>query len=175
MNIEHHNRRPGTPRIRPKSLTPTAQTTKPAMLQSLLIKLTHHFARQHKRAAAAHDLNATQGGLLQELRLTGPATVAALARRGELSRQACQHATNLLIARNLVTRRENPAHRRSGLIELTAEGLEVAEQAADSLPTLPNAEAGLNLSDVTATIRILEQLLAPRARLTRPPSLTRLR
>jgi DNA-binding MarR family transcriptional regulator len=55
-------------------------------------------------------------------RLGGSTTVPAIARELMLTRQAVQKQVDLMRTHELVTLRENPAHRRSPIIALTNKG-----------------------------------------------------
>jgi DNA-binding MarR family transcriptional regulator len=64
-----------------------------------------------------------------------PASVSAIARVLRLARQSVQRVADLLVAEGLARYRENPAHRRAKLLQLTAAGLE-------ALRTIQVAQAG---------------------------------
>ncbi len=66
------------------------------------------------------------------LLLSGPSTVARLARERGLRRQAVQQTVERLKAEGVVTTRPNPQDQRSPLVELTARG----RQALDDLRPL---------------------------------------
>jgi DNA-binding MarR family transcriptional regulator len=60
--------------------------------------------------------------VLEHLSLNGPATVPAIARSREVSRQHIQTLVNDLVAGGLAALEPNPAHQRSALVRLTPEG-----------------------------------------------------
>lgn len=95
--------------------------------------------------------------LLRVLDQQGPQTVPGIARARGLSRQNIQVLVNRLIARGLVTLGQNPAHMRSALVHLTADGQEL--QAAASRHEMQSAEALLPY--------ITESRLVPAAELLR--------
>jgi DNA-binding MarR family transcriptional regulator len=87
-------------------------------------------------------------GVMRSLALGGPQTVPALARARPVARQRIQLIADELAARGLVAFHENPAHRRSKLLRLTAQGERVhaeltraAAETADRLALGMDAEA----------------------------------
>ncbi|MDT7581693.1 MAG: hypothetical protein QOK35_2957 [Pseudonocardiales bacterium] len=54
--------------------------------------------------------------------LDGPLPVSAVARDMGITRQAVQRTADVLVERGLAEYRDNPAHRRAKLVELTAAG-----------------------------------------------------
>lgn len=82
----------------------------------------HLLAAVAERLHADLGVTASQRAVLEHLGLAGPATVPAVARDRGVSRQHVQTIVNDLLARGLVTLAPNPAHRRSPLVGLTAEG-----------------------------------------------------
>jgi DNA-binding MarR family transcriptional regulator len=96
----------------------------------------------------------------------GPTTVPALGRALALSRQFVQRSVDDAAGRSWVRTRENPAHRRSVLVELTAEGDEVlAGVRATERHELAGLAEGLDPADLDACLRVLrrisERLLDP--------------
>jgi DNA-binding MarR family transcriptional regulator len=91
----------------------------------------------HQAAQAAEELHAgeqvTVGmrAVLEALRRGGPATVPDLARRRHVSRQHIQTLVNDLLAKGLVAAEGNPAHRRSPLYALTADGARTIRRITD--------------------------------------------
>lgn len=91
----------------------------------------------------------------------GAWTVPAVARRLGVSRQAVQRVADALAADGLVRFVDNPAHRRSPLVELTRAGRTILAQITDSshgwrarLATLFSAR---ELDDTRTTLRKLLQ------------------
>lgn len=82
----------------------------------------------HRATQAAEHLHRTEpmtaGGraVLELLHRSGSASVPDIARRRHVSRQHIQLLVNALLSAGLVTAQDNPAHRRSPLIALTADG-----------------------------------------------------
>lgn len=70
---------------------------------------------------------ASSRGVLYELLEMGPRSVPEMARRRLVSRQHVQVVVNALLENGLAASIDNPAHRRSSLVGLTAKGLKVAK------------------------------------------------
>jgi len=88
------------------------------------------FHRLRAAAAQVHgqgELTAGRRGVLRDLERLGPQTVPQMARRRPVSRQHIQTLVNALIADGLTEAVENPAHRRSRLVRLTASGRALVE------------------------------------------------
>jgi DNA-binding MarR family transcriptional regulator len=91
------------------------------------------FYRLRVVAEQIHRQGETSGpkrGLLKSLDRFGPQTVPQLARSRPVSRQYIQTIVNQLIEGGHVRFSENPAHKRSPLIELTDRGKELLDAMA---------------------------------------------
>jgi DNA-binding MarR family transcriptional regulator len=99
----------------------------------------------------AGELTASYRGVVRDLYHRGPQTVAAMARRRPVSRQHIQSLVDGLVGRGHVRLVDNPAHKRSRLVELTESGRSLAEE-------MWRREAAL-LGEIDATIDVarLEQ------------------
>ena len=87
-------------------------------------------------------------------------SVADLARRLHVSRQAVQRITNELVDAKLLTFADNPRHKRSPLVRFTGRGRTVYEEAlALQRPWAEALAAGLAPEQIEAAIETLEQLL----------------
>jgi DNA-binding MarR family transcriptional regulator len=112
-----------------------------------------------KRAGLVSAEGGGVWGLLRSLKLGGPQTVPALARARPVARQHIQTLADELANRGLVRFVDNPAHRRSRLVTLTAAG----ERAYDAM-TRKAAEiadrlaAGLELEKLRHAAEILHAL-----------------
>lgn len=73
------------------------------------------------------SLTAVRRSLLRDLDRLGPQTVPQLARARLVSRQDVQPIVNALVREGLVEFVANPAHRRSPLVRLTAQGKDLLE------------------------------------------------
>jgi DNA-binding MarR family transcriptional regulator len=84
--------------------------------------LFHRAAQAVEELHGAEPVTAGTRAVLEALQRGGPATVPGLARRRHVSRQHIQVLVNDLVAKGLVAAEGNPAHRRSPLYSLTADG-----------------------------------------------------
>ena len=71
---------------------------------------------------ASTGINASQRALLEFLHRQEPQTVPQIAREKSVSRQHIQLVANELLSLKLITTTENPGHKRSNLLRLTAKG-----------------------------------------------------
>jgi DNA-binding MarR family transcriptional regulator len=85
-------------------------------------RLFHELRRTAEVLHADPEIGAAHRAVLESLFREGPQTVPMLARSRPVARQHIQVLVNRLLELRLVTARENPAHRRSPVIELTASG-----------------------------------------------------
>jgi DNA-binding MarR family transcriptional regulator len=101
--------------------------------------------------------------ILRDLRELGPQTVPQLARLRTVSRQTVQTTVNSLAADGLVELTDNPAHKRSRLVQLTdagaaaIDGMTEHEETllAQVLPEIPEAE----VRGAVSILRALRELL----------------
>lgn len=85
-------------------------------------RLYRRLATETDKLHKGAGITAPQRAVLEFLENSGPNTVPAIARARAVSRQHVQVVVNALLGDDLVSTRENPAHVRSPLIELTPEG-----------------------------------------------------
>jgi DNA-binding MarR family transcriptional regulator len=138
-----------------------------ASLEALLAEVAA-LANQLRKTAALmprQDIS-PQGGwsILQTLGHLGPQTVPDIARTRALSRQNIQILVNRLKFQGYVAVTPNPAHKRSGLVELTARGrgllATVMEREATSLEGLLPYVSQARLVPAARLLRRLRELLA---------------
>lgn len=87
------------------------------------VRLLFHCAVQTgERLHAGESVTLGMRGVLEFLQRNGPAAVPEIARRRLVTRQHIQTLVNALLKRKLVALEPNPAHRRSPLVSLTADG-----------------------------------------------------
>lgn len=84
--------------------------------------LWHAAVESGERLHADEPVTLGMRGVLEFLLKHGPATVPHVARSRHVTRQHIQALVNGLLGLGLVSMEENPAHRRSALVRLTAEG-----------------------------------------------------
>lgn len=86
-------------------------------------------------------------------------TVAQIARRMGLSRQSVQRIANLLVDEGLARYADNPDHKRSPIVELTAKGERTIEAINAAQAEWSNGIAdGLSARDLDRTARIIRDL-----------------
>ncbi|MEU9113046.1 MarR family transcriptional regulator [Streptomyces sp. NPDC048483] len=115
--------------------------------------------RAVERELEGTGMTAGEHALLDALRSEGPRTVPQLARTLGLDRQPVQRWVNHAAELGLVVTAPNPAHRRSSLIQLTAEGGEVMRGIQEfEAAELHRRLTDLSSDDVTTTLRVLDRL-----------------
>lgn len=115
--------------------------------------------RAVERELAGTGLTAGEHALLDALRTEGPRTVPQLARTMGLDRQPVQRWVNHAAELGLVVTAPNPAHRRSSLIELTAEGTKVIGGIQDfEAAELRQRLADLPAADVRTALHVLDRI-----------------
>ncbi|MEU8784026.1 MarR family transcriptional regulator [Streptomyces sp. NPDC048637] len=115
--------------------------------------------RAVERELADTGLTAGEHALLDALRTEGPRTVPQLARSMGLDRQPVQRWVNHAAELGLVVTAPNPAHRRSSLIRLTAEGTAAIRGIQQFEATeLRQRLADLPAEDVRTALHVLDRL-----------------
>ena len=88
-----------------------------------------------------------------------PLTVAQIGRRMGISRQAVQRLVNDLVRDGLLAFEDNPDHKRSRLVTLTADGSDAYAEADTRQVAWVNAlGAGLGADDVAAAVTVLKTI-----------------
>jgi DNA-binding MarR family transcriptional regulator len=106
-------------------------------------------------------LTASQRAVVEFLFETGEHTVPQIARAKRVSRQHIQVLVDTLIPSGLVALRDNPAHKRSPLVTLTARGRRTFEVARAREAVLLAELAGrLDARDLDATLATLDRVRA---------------
>lgn len=91
------------------------------------VRLFHRLKASAEEVHGGGEMTAARRGVLRGLLMSGPQTVPQMARARPVSRQFMQSLVNELRTAGLVELRENPAHKRSRLVALTAKGNEAIE------------------------------------------------
>lgn len=116
-------------------------------------------ARVVEASLRPEGLGVGMRAVLEVLHDHGPLTVPAIADRLDLARQGVQRHVNDLLVRGHVEQRRNPAHRRSVLIALTANGAEViARVTADELDHLAAMAPECTEREIAAAVKVLQAL-----------------
>jgi DNA-binding MarR family transcriptional regulator len=90
-------------------------------------------------------IGAAMRGVLEVLLLRGPATVPNMARARGVSRQHIQQQVDALLERDLLERRNNPAHRRSSMFALSDKGRALIQNMrAEELKALSRMQVGVS-------------------------------
>jgi DNA-binding MarR family transcriptional regulator len=89
-----------------------------AEASALFHRMRHDVERMHAQGQASSGRRSVMRGLARQ----GPQTVPEMARARPVARQYMQRIVNELADDGLVESVENPAHKRSSLIQLTAKG-----------------------------------------------------
>src|SRR5215831_14909962 len=98
-------------------------------------------------------------GFMRSLALLGPLTVPQIAQMRPTSRQRMQRLADELEAEGLVAFIDNPRHRRSKLVRLTAKGdARYREWSARLLAIASTMGAGLSERDLSRSMEIVRQL-----------------
>ncbi|UKY49979.1 MarR family winged helix-turn-helix transcriptional regulator [Streptomyces inhibens] len=115
--------------------------------------------RAVERELTGTGMTAGEHALLDALRSEGPRTVPQLARSMGLDRQPVQRWVNHAAELGLVVTAPNPAHRRSSLIRLTAEGTEVIRGIQEFEATeLRQRLADLPAEDIRTALHVLDRI-----------------
>lgn len=105
---------------------------------------------------SGRDLTSALRSILVSVGAHGPKTVSEMAALRLVSRQYLQRAVDELLARGLLTTRDNPRHRRSPLIALTARGTRMVDAIARvEAPHIVRLAAGISEADLATTTRVL--------------------
>jgi DNA-binding MarR family transcriptional regulator len=91
------------------------------------VALFHRLKDVSQQVYGQGELSSGQWGVLRDLSQAGSQTVPQMARSRPVSRQYIQAIVDALIAQGLVELGENPAHKRSSLIQLTTKGRSALE------------------------------------------------
>ncbi|MGA9671672.1 MAG: MarR family transcriptional regulator [Terracidiphilus sp.] len=119
-----------------------------------------HLLRAVAGDVHGHDVSsAGRRGVLRSLDREGPQTVPQMARARNVSRQHIQVLINGLLEDGLVACLENPAHRRSLLVRLTAKGKRRLAAAGErELRLLARARLRLSSKEIDSAADALRSL-----------------
>ena len=122
-------------------------------------RLFHSMARVSDLAHAEHNVTAPMRAVLEHLHREGSATVPRIADARGVSRQHIQTIVNDLTEVGLVIQVDNPAHRRSRLIMVSASGSQCIEAMSETeAKLLAGIETSLSAEDMATTLRTLRTL-----------------
>ncbi len=134
-----------------------AETLYPLILavRSLFHKLGNAVTTLHEGS----DVNGGMRAVLESVISGGPQTVPQLARARPVSRQHIQTLVNDLLATGHVEYADNPAHRRSKLVQATGTGRDMfsslRKREAEAVSRLPLAIPSQDLEQATQVLSVL--------------------
>lgn len=144
-------------------------STKPGQMYELVWCTRRLFQRLRTSGEALLEgtgINASQRAVLEFLDLHQPQTVSSMAREKTVSRQHIQTVVNDLLALGLVESRDNPAHKRSPLILMTAQGKKLFEKITQKeskvLEVLAKEFDEKDVATTIKTMKAIEGYLASR-------------
>ncbi len=129
-----------------------------AETSALFHRMRHDIERIHAQGQASSGRRSVMRGLARQ----GPQTVPEMARARPVARQYMQRIVNELADEGLVESVENPAHKRSSLIQLTAKGKrqldEMTGREQELLSGLQVNATEEELMQAAATLRRIREL-----------------
>ncbi len=125
---------------------------------SEILVLANRLRRGSRSGETTRNSSPGVEAVLQILQQFGPQSVPQVARRRSTSRQNVQVAVNRLLKLGWVSLSANPAHKRSPLLELSAEGQLVAAQALDREAILVERLRSIPESDMAVTVDVLRRI-----------------
>ena len=136
--------------------------SKPEAIAELMLEVAQCFFRIRALGQKTGLITSWGGGafgFMRSLALLGPLTVPQIAQMRPTSRQRMQRLADDLSAEGLVAFIDNPRHRRSKLVRLTAKGdARYREWSARLLAIASTMGAGLSERDIRRTMEIVRQL-----------------
>lgn len=130
-------------------------------LEGLIDETVALFHRLRAVAAAVHgegELSAARRGVLTSLVKLGPQTVPQMAAVRPVSRQHIQTIVDSLAADGLVETIDNPAHKRSVLVRLTARGrTAVRDIARRESALLTSLDVGVSAAEIDRATAVLNK------------------
>ena len=138
-------------------------------LKELLIEVTllhWHVAAASRALAGPRDLTNAQVSILRSVDASGPQTVPQLAEARAIARQPVQRSIDALASLGLVSLVENPRHKRSRLVSLTATGRrrlqEMERRQSRWVGGLSEGLAERSLRSASRLLRRIRQQIATR-------------
>jgi DNA-binding MarR family transcriptional regulator len=129
---------------------------------TLIIEIVQNFHRLRALGRASGVVSEWGGGtwgFLRTLALAGPQTVPDIARARPVARQRIQRLADEAAASGLVEFIDNPRHRRSKLVQLTAKGeAEYARMSAVILARCARLAKNLDAAEVKRAAATLSRL-----------------
>lgn len=121
-------------------------------------RLFQRLASESNDLLSIYDMTAAQRAVLEFLQYKEPETLVNIAREHDVSRQHIQQIVNDLLGRQLVESIENPAHKRSFLVQRTEAGRQMFMQIKHTETTLiSNIMQEFDSKDVQTSINTLKK------------------
>lgn len=121
--------------------------------------LFHRLDRVAGELHRREGITTGQRGILEFLLNRGAASVPQIARARNVTRQHIQLLVNSLLESGLVVGQENPAHRRSRLIELSAGGRRaILRMKKRETRLLEQLDFGIGDSQLSSAVNVLRRL-----------------
>jgi DNA-binding MarR family transcriptional regulator len=142
--------------------TGPAAGSKAEAITELMLEVAQCFFRIRALGQKAGLITSWGGGafgFMRSIALLGPLTVPQIAEMRPTSRQRMQRLADELAAEGLVRFIDNPRHRRSKLVQLTAKGEACYRELEARLVAIASTMGGpLNESEIRRTIDVVRQL-----------------
>lgn len=142
--------------------TGPAAGSKAEAITELMLEVAQCFFRIRALGQKAGLITSWGGGafgFMRSIALLGPLTVPQIAEMRPTSRQRMQRLADELAAEGLVRFIDNPRHRRSKLVQLTAKGDARYRELEARLVAIASTMGGpLNESEIRRTIDVVRQL-----------------
>jgi len=107
-----------------------------------------------------YDISAQERAAMEFVHAWGPMSVPDLARNFHVSRQNIQIRVNGLMKRGLMEKRPNPAHKKSALIALSADGAALFAKVREAeRAVVDQIFAGIETEEIKAASATLSKLL----------------
>lgn len=140
-------------------LSPALRATRLAEVYVALGPVYRRVARIVEQDEHISGLSVGVRNVLDQLRRDGDRTVPQLARSQDLSRQYTQRTVDQALSRGYVELVENPAHRRSHLVRLTATGeAAIGAVIERELSLLERVGGDLTAAELDGTLRVLHHM-----------------
>jgi DNA-binding MarR family transcriptional regulator len=155
--------------VAPSAPQPELEADRIASLNALVdesVRLVHRLKSVAHQLHGQGKLAASRRGILRGLRSSGPQSVPQMARARPVSRQHIQGLINQLLEDRLVELIDNPAHRRSKLVQLAPKGdalvCRMLEREARLFRSLPLALSSKQLDHAVEALIAVRGLLESR-------------
>lgn len=117
--------------------------------------LSRVLTRQSSQQSGAQPISNAMMKVICCIMENGPLSVPNIARRLGVGRQHIQRTVNAMMERDLASRKVNPDHQRSWLIELSALGKVMADK---NIASLEPSRHGISADDLKTCHDVLKQL-----------------